>query len=63
MGQVAQTEPLPRIESLAEAEFWLNVLHRCSCTDAGNIAHLYDRIAWLALPWWRRAFRRPPWLR
>lgn len=33
-----------------------------SIRDAECISDLYERIAWLGLPWWRRAFRRPPWL-
>lgn len=46
-----------------EAEFWLNVMHRRSLQDIGHINDLYERVAWLAQPWWRRAFRKPPWLR
>ena len=51
------------IDDLAKAEDWINIHHRMLCTDAGNISEMYNRIWWLSLPFWRRAFRTPPWLR
>lgn len=53
----------PRVGTLDDARFWIVVMHRRSCNDARAIGELYGRIAWLARPWWRRAFRTPPWLR
>ena len=48
---------------MAEAERWANIHHRMLCTDIEHINELYARVAWLSLPWWRRAFTKPPWLR
>ena len=51
------------IHDVAEAERWANIHHRMLCTDIEHINELYARVAWLSLPWWRRAFTKPPWLR
>jgi hypothetical protein len=52
----------PTVNTLEDARFWLGVMHRRTCSDIEHINALYERLAWLALPWWRRAFRKPPWL-
>lgn len=58
-------EPIPDldIETIDQARFWVSVMHRRTVADAEHIGELYERVRWLALPWWRRAGRRPPWLR
>lgn len=58
------TGPKPaewKVASVEDAERVINIQHRMLCKDAENIAHLYERIAWLALPWWKRLVRRRPW--
>ena len=49
------------VKSVAEAERVINIQHRMLYADAKNIAHLYERIGWLSLPWWKRLVRRRPW--
>lgn len=41
---------------------WINIHHRMLCSDIEHINELYARIDWLSKPWYKRAFRRPPWL-
>lgn len=53
----------PVIESLKDAEEWVGRLDQRSISDIASITKLYERTSWLARPWWRRAFRKPPWLR
>jgi hypothetical protein len=64
-SRAAQTEleeyGWPDVTSFADATFWLRVMHRRTRSDIDHINRLYERITWLSQPWWRRAFRRPPW--
>lgn len=55
--------PALNVANVRDANRWINVLHRRSIDDSQHINHLYERIAWLSRPWWRRAFRTAPWLR
>lgn len=55
--------PAPEVETIEQACQWIGILHRRSVSDAVMHSELVERIHWLALPWWRRAGRRPPWLR
>ena len=49
-----------KIETIADAECWINILHRCSVKDIGMIVDLLDQVRWLQKPWWKRIFRKPP---
>lgn len=48
------------VKTLDDAERLINMLHRRSIRDIDHINHLYDRIAWLERPWWRRIFKKAP---
>lgn len=60
-GYERETPAKWTVKSLVEAERVINIQHRMLCADAENIAHLYERIGWLSLPWWKRVYRRRPW--
>jgi hypothetical protein len=47
----------PRVNDLAEARFWIRVLHRRTVRDAEVHVELMRRLAQLEKPWWRRLRR------
>ncbi len=63
LAAMTDASDLPKVDSIDDARTWVHVMHRRTCADATHIADLYERTSWLSQPWWRRAFRRPPWLR
>lgn len=46
------------IESLDQAQFWINVLNRRSIRDIETINDLRHHLMVLEIPWWRRIWRK-----
>lgn len=44
----------PRVNTLAEARFWIRVLNRRSVRDSEHYVELLERLARLERPWWKR---------
>jgi hypothetical protein len=42
------------IDSLEDAEFVINVLHRRTCRDAERMYEIEERLRKIERPWWKR---------
>lgn len=47
------TDP-PKVETLEDAAFWIDVMHRRTCSDSRRLFLIEERLREMERPWWRR---------